>query len=77
MMEEHLDKVKAEIAAVKEGKETVQGLLDDVHKTGETSVLQEGTEGIANGHATTVDAGEKARKEVQRAQWAELQEELG
>jgi len=76
MMEEQVDKIRAEIRSVNESKEKMQTLLKTIQESGTAAQAQAEQEPRFNGVQEQEDEETKARREMQRSQWDAL-EELG
>ena len=77
MMEEQLDKFKAEIASVKQSKGKFQQLLKTVEDLGVENQDLGGKEPVKDAASSKDDIADVKRKELQKSQWAALHDELG
>lgn len=76
MMEEQLDRFRAEIESVHGSKQKMEVLLKTVQESGVKSQIEGGTELVTNGHGH-VNNAQKKQQEYQRRQWAMLHNEVG
>jgi len=76
MMEEQVDKIRAEIRSVNESKKKMHTLLKTIQESGTAAQAQADQEPSTNGAHEQEDEETKARRELQRSQWDAL-EELG
>lgn len=76
MMEEQVDKIKAEIGSVKESREKMESLLKTIQEQGAKAQADLG--GATSSHAPSdEDKALRKRQDMQRRQWAALEDEIG